>query len=85
VIAPAGLAFYYKSLFPQWKGSAFIGGLKVMSLVRVAFDGPNGAREADRWDMGHRIRDVAVGPDGAVWVIEDEDAGRLIKLTPKKK
>lgn len=85
VIAPAGLAFYYKSLFPQWKGSAFIGGLKVMSLVRVAFDGPNGAREADRWDMGHRIRDVAVGPDGALWVIEDEDAGRLIKLTPKKK
>lgn len=85
VIAPAGLAFYNKGLFPQWKGSAFIGGLKVMSLVRVAFDGPNGAREADRWDMGHRIRDVAVGPDGALWVIEDEDAGRLIKLTPKKK
>lgn len=85
VIAPAGLAFYNKGLFPQWKGSAFIGGLKVMSLVRVAFDGPNGAREADRWDMGHRIRDVAVGPDGALWVIEDEDSGRLIKLTPKKK
>jgi len=85
VIAPAGLAFYDKPMFPQWKGSAFIGGLKVMSLVRVAFDGPNGAREADRWDMGHRIRDVAVGPDGAIWVIEDEDEGRLIKLTPKKK
>jgi glucose/arabinose dehydrogenase len=85
VIAPAGFAFYDKPMFPQWKGSAFIGGLKVMSLVRVAFDGPNGAREADRWDMGHRIRDVAVGPDGALWVIEDEDAGRLVKLTPKKK
>ncbi len=85
VIAPAGLAFYDKPMFPQWKGSAFIGGLKVMSLVRVAFDGPNGAREADRWDMGHRIRDVAVGPDGALWVIEDEDEGRLVKLTPKKK
>ena len=85
VIAPAGLAFYDKPMFPQWKGSAFIGGLKVMSLVRVAFDGPTGAREADRWDMGHRIRDVAVGPDGALWVIEDEDEGRLVKLTPKKK
>jgi glucose/arabinose dehydrogenase len=84
VIAPAGLAFYYKSLFPQWKGSAFIGGLKVESLVRVAFDGPNGAREADRWNMGHRIRDVAVGPDGALWLIEDEEKGRLLKLTPKK-
>jgi len=85
VIAPAGLAFYDKGLFPQWKGSAFTGGLKVMSLVRIAFDGPNGAREADRWDMGHRIRDVAVAPDGALWVIEDEEEGRLIRLTPKGK
>jgi glucose/arabinose dehydrogenase len=84
VIAPAGLAFYYKNMFPQWKGSAFIGGLKSQALVRVAFGGPNGAREVDRWDMGHRIRDVAVGPDGALWLIEDEDQGRLLKLTLKK-
>jgi aldose sugar dehydrogenase len=84
VIAPAGLAFYYKSLFPQWKGSAFIGGLASEALIRIAFDGPNGAREAERWDMGHRIRDVEVAPDGALWVIEDEEGGRLLKLTPKK-
>ncbi len=84
VIAPAGFAFYYKSLFPQWKGSAFIGGLASEALIRVAFDGRNGAREAERWDMGHRIRDVAVGPDGALWLIEDEEGGRLLKLTPKK-
>jgi glucose/arabinose dehydrogenase len=84
VIAPAGLTFYYKSLFPQWKGSAFIGGLASEALVRIAFDGPNGAREAERWDMGHRIRNVAVGPDGALWLIEDEEGGRLLKLVPKK-
>jgi len=84
VIAPAGLAFYHKSLFPQWKGSAFIGGLASEALIRIAFDGPNGAREAERWDMGHRIRDVEVAPDGALWVIEDEEGGRLLKLTPKK-
>ncbi|WP_454886313.1 PQQ-dependent sugar dehydrogenase [Sphingomonas oryzagri] len=84
VIAPAGLAFYDGKLWPQWKGSAFIGGLVSQSLVRIAFDGPNGAREADRWDMGHRIRDVAEGPDGALWVIEDEDEGRLLRLTPRK-
>jgi len=84
VIAPAGLAFYDGKLWPQWKGSAFIGGLVSQALVRIAFDGPNGAREAERWDMGHRIRDVAEGPDGALWVIEDEDEGRLLKLTPKK-
>ena len=84
VIAPAGLAFYYKGLFPQWRGSAFTGGLKTEALIRIAFDGANGAREADRWDMGHRIRDVAVGPDGALWLIEDEEKGRLLKLTPKR-
>jgi glucose/arabinose dehydrogenase len=84
VIAPAGFAFYYKGLFPQWKGSAFIGGLASEALIRIAFDGPNGAREAERWDMGHRIRDVAVAPDGALWLIEDEEGGRLLKLTPKK-
>jgi glucose/arabinose dehydrogenase len=84
VIAPAGFAFYYKSLFPQWNGSAFIGGLASEALIRIAFDGPNGAREAERFDMGHRIRDVEVAPDGALWVIEDEEGGRLLRLTPRK-
>jgi len=83
VIAPTGLAFYEKNLFPQWKGSAFTGGLASQSLVRIKFDGKGGANEAERWDMGHRIRDVAVGPYGALWLIEDEDGGRLLKLTPK--
>jgi glucose/arabinose dehydrogenase len=83
VIAPAGLAFYNGNLFPEWKGSAFIGGLAADALVRIAFSGDGSAREADRWDMGHRIRDVAVAPDGALWLIEDEDGGRLLRLTPK--
>jgi aldose sugar dehydrogenase len=84
VIAPAGLAFHDGKMFPQWKGSAFIGGLVSEALIRISFGGPNGAREAERWDMGHRIRDVVEGPDGALWLIEDEDQGRLLKLTPKK-
>ena len=33
--------------------------------------------------MGARIRDVAEGPDGAIWVIEDGAKGRLLKLTPR--
>ena len=83
VIAPGGLTFYYGNLFPQWKGSAFIGGLAVSGLVRVAFD--NGkAREADFWQLGHRIRDVVAGPDGALWLIEDETNGRLLRLAPSK-
>jgi glucose/arabinose dehydrogenase len=84
VIAPAGLAFYRGTMFPAWRGSAFTGGLATNALIRISFDGHGGADEADRWDMGHRIRDVEVGPDGALWLIEDEEDGRLLRLTPRK-
>jgi glucose/arabinose dehydrogenase len=50
--------------------------------VRVEFDGTN-AKEAERFDMGNRIREVEQGPDGALYVLEDGDGGRLIRLTPK--
>jgi len=83
VIAPGGLTFYYGNLFPQWKGSAFIGGLRAQGLVRVTFDGTK-AREADFWQLGPRIRDVVAGPDGALWLVEDEANGRLLRLTPKQ-
>ena len=84
VIAPAGLVFYDGAMFPQWKGSALIGGLRVHALVRVAFRADGQPDEAERWDMGDRIRDVAVAPDGAVWIIEDDSPGRLLRLTPTK-
>lgn len=80
-ISPAGLMFYSGDLFPGWRGSAFIGGLSSEALVRVAFNG-TAAVEAERFDMGRRIREVEQGPDGALWVLEDERGGRLLKLTP---
>ncbi len=83
VIAPGGLTFYTGNLFPQWKGSAFIGGLSSMTLNRVSFDASGTAKPAERWAMGHRIRDVENGPDGALWLLEDEKEGRLLRLTPK--
>jgi aldose sugar dehydrogenase len=83
IIAPAGLAFYNADLFKDWKGSALIGALGGSSLVRIAFDDKGGAQQANRWDLEARIRDVAVGPDGAVWIIEDDSEGRLLKLTPR--
>ena len=84
VISPAGLAYYSGDLFPQWKGSLFIGGLSSQALIRVKLDGDN-ASKADQWDMGARIREVEQGPDGALWLLEDGgrgSEGRLLKLTP---
>ena len=84
VISPGGLMIYSGSLFPQWKGSAFIGGLSSTSLVRVALDGDN-ATKGDQWNMAARIREVEQGPDGAIWLLEDQkdgSQGRLLKLTP---
>jgi glucose/arabinose dehydrogenase len=73
---------YSGNLFPAWTGSAFIGGLSSQALIRVSFDGER-AREAERFDMGTRIREVEQGPDGALNVLEDGKGGRLLKLTPK--
>lgn len=82
VISPAGLAFYEGAMFREWQGSALIGGLSARVLVRIAFNADGRPDEAERWSMGARIRDVAVAPDGAVWVIEDDNPGRLLRLTP---
>lgn len=85
VIAPAGLVFYEGALFPDWDGSALIGSLVSQGLVRVVVDDQGGARQVDRWSLGERIRDVAVAPDGAVWVIEDGRGGGLLRLIPRNR
>ena len=82
VISPAGLMFYSGDLFPDWRGDAFIPGLSSQALVRVEFDGEN-AHEAERFDMGRRIRAAVQGRAGAIWLLEDGDGGRLLKLTPR--
>ena len=83
VIAPGNIMFYKGAMFPQWQGSALIGGMGSQTLNRVTFDGKGGATPAERWSVGKRIRDVAVGPDGAVWMLEDANPGALIRVTPK--
>ncbi len=80
-IAPSGMIFYTDDLFPAWQGSAFIGGLASEAIIRVSFDGEN-AQEAERFAMDQRIREVEQGPEGALWVLEDGEGGRLLKLTP---
>lgn len=84
-ISPAGLIFYDGDLFPELRGSALMGGLSGKALVRIEFNGDD-AREAERYDMGTRIREVEQGPDDAIWLLEDGrggSEGRLFKLTPR--
>ncbi|ARM31914.1 PQQ-dependent sugar dehydrogenase [Prosthecochloris sp. HL-130-GSB] len=82
-VAPSGLVIYDGSLFPAWQGNAFIGGLRSRSLIRIRIDGDQ-AVEVERFAMGNRIREVEQGPEGALWVLEDDRDGRLLRLTPQK-
>ena len=83
VIAPSGMTFYDADLFPTWKGSLFVGGLKKY-LVRLTLkDNKVVGEERLLTELDFRIRDVRVGPDGAIYVVTDEDDGRVLKLTPK--
>jgi glucose/arabinose dehydrogenase len=84
VIAPGNLMFYRgNQTFPQWDGNGFISGLATKTLNRILFDGHGGAKTAERWDVGRRIRDVEEGPDGSLWMLEDANPGALIHVTPK--
>ena len=89
VISPAGLVIYQGDAFPDWQGRALIGGLSSQALIVTTFDCPDRGREIceeTRYDMGARIREVEEGPDGSVWILEDErrgSAGRLLQLTPR--
>jgi glucose/arabinose dehydrogenase len=94
VIAPSGLAFYNGTLFPQWRGSAFVGGLRGRMLVRLAIENDKVVGEEPLlMELQSRIRDVRVGPDGAVYVLTDSSGSsmtprtpltsKLLKLTPR--
>lgn len=84
VIGPSGMAFYQGDLFPAWQGSLFVGALRDKHLVRLTLDGERVTGE-DRLlvDLGERIREVEVGPDGAIYVATDSEQGKILKLVPK--
>ena len=83
VIAPSGLAFYAGSLFPEWQDSLFLGGLRSMSLVRLKIAKDKVVEEEPLLtELGTRIRDVRVGPDGAVYVLTDSGGSAVTANTP---
>lgn len=82
VIAPGGMTFYRGNLFP-WRGNLLIGGMRSEGLVRLELNGERITGE-ERLPLGARIRDVVEADDGALFVITDEDSGRVLRLTPQR-
>ena len=80
VISPSGIAFYTADAIPGWKGNLLIGGLSSEAIIRLTLDGEKVSAE-ERIPMGARIRDVAQGPDGAVYALTDESDGKVLRLT----
>ena len=79
--APSGIAFYTGSMFPQWQGSLFVGALAGQALWRLTLSGNTvTAREKILDPLGERIRDVAQGPDGALYLLTDNASGRIIRI-----
>jgi aldose sugar dehydrogenase len=85
VIAPSGMAFYRGDLFPAWKGSLLVGALAGKHVARLTLDGERVVgEERVLTELNERIRDVVVGPDGAVYVATDNAKGRVLKLVPRR-
>ncbi|MES2315982.1 MAG: PQQ-dependent sugar dehydrogenase [Pseudomonadota bacterium] len=77
---PSGLAYYTGAAFPQWRGSLFSGGLASKDIRRIALDKDGAVTGQERLAIGERVRDVRQGPDGALYLITDEDNGKLMKI-----
>jgi glucose/arabinose dehydrogenase len=83
VIAPSGMAFYNGNAIPEWKGAFLVGGLVSQGVVVLHMDGDK-VRSEERVPLDARIRDVKVGPDGAVYAVTEQRGGgasTIIKLT----
>lgn len=85
-IAPSGMTFYSAKLFPKWTGSLFTGALTGRMLVRLSLNG-NTVTGEERLlqNLNERIRDVRQGPDGALWLLTDNSAGRILRVSPSPK
>jgi glucose/arabinose dehydrogenase len=84
-IAPSGMAFMTGDLFPAWRGNLLVGALAGQALVRLELDGEKVVKEERLLrELRERIRDVRVGPDGALWLVTDNSAGRLLRVAPKR-
>jgi glucose/arabinose dehydrogenase len=83
-IATSGLLFYTGTRFPKWTGNALVGGLKGKLVARLVFEGGKVVHEETLLHdvVGQRVRDLEQGPDGFIYLLTDEDDGRLLRIEP---
>ena len=81
-IAPSGMAFYWGDAFPEWRGDVFIGALAKRHLLRLRLRGSRVVAQEKLLKGVARVRDVEMGPDGALYVLFDHASGRLVRLVP---
>ena len=80
VISPSGMIFYKGDMFPEWRNNALIGGLTHHELVRLVFVGTQIIDE-DRLSLPARIRDVETAPDGSIYLLTDQDDGKVMRIS----
>lgn len=79
-IGPSGLAIYYGEQFPEWNGSLLVGALVNRDVRRVTLNADGGTTEEVLFsEIGERMRDVRVAPDGAIYLVTD--AGSIYRVT----
>jgi glucose/arabinose dehydrogenase len=81
-IAPSGMTFHDGHGFPAWKGQLFVGALAAQQLVRLEVTPDGKVNHEERYAIGKRVRDVREGPDGALYLVTDEDAGEILRVVP---
>jgi len=81
-IAPGGMALYSGQEFPAWQGNLLIAALAEKSVRRVVTEGDKVLQQETLFtELGQRLRDVRVGPDGEIYLLTDADDGKVIKVT----
>jgi glucose/arabinose dehydrogenase len=84
-VAPSGMTFYTGALFPAWQGNLFVAALAGKHVARLVLDGQRVIGEERLLaDLDTRMRDVREGPDGALYVMTDGEAGKILRLRPPR-
>jgi len=83
-IAPSGMVFHDGRNYAAWKGQLFVGALAAAQLVRLEVEPTGKILHEERYAIGKRVRDVREGPDGALYLVTDEDAGEVLRVVPAK-